>query len=66
MSVQQLKQELAILSDSERAEVSAFLFHLRHNSDADYQAAIRRRMDDKDPSHWVTLAELESRVAKND
>jgi hypothetical protein len=62
MSVQELKTELAALSETERAEVSAFLFHLRHASDQDYQAAVQRRMDDKNPSHWLTLDELESRL----
>ena len=62
MSVQELKTELAALSETERAEVSAFLFHLRHASDPDYQSAVQRRMDDKNPSHWLTLDELESRL----
>ena len=62
MSVQELKTELAALSETERAEVSAFLFHLRHASDADYQAVVQRRMDDKDPSHWVPLDELKRRL----
>jgi hypothetical protein len=53
---------LAALSETERAEISAFLFHLRHASDPDYQAAVQRRMDDKNPSHWLTLDGLESRL----
>ena len=56
MSVQELKTELAALSETERAEVSAFLFHLRHASDLNYQAAVQLRMEDKNPSHWLTLA----------
>jgi len=62
MSVQELKTELAALSETERAEVSAFLFHLRHASDPDYQATVQRRMDDKNPAHWLTLNELEGRL----
>ena len=62
MSVQDLKTALTALSETERAEVSAFLFHLRHASDPDYQAAVQCRMDDKNPSHWLTLDELESRL----
>ena len=62
MSVQDLKAELAALSEKERAEVAAFLFHQRRASDADYQAAVQRRMDDKDPAHWVPLDELEHRL----
>jgi hypothetical protein len=62
MSVQQLKNELAALSDAERAEVSAFLFHLRHASDADYQATLERRLNDKDSSHWLSVEEVEKRL----
>ena len=62
MSVQELKAELAALSETERAEVSAFLFHLRHAGDPDYEAAIQRRMDDKNPAHWLTLNDLERRL----
>ena len=62
MSVQEIKAELAALSEEERAEVSAFLFHVRHASDADYQADVQRRLDDKDPAHWVPLDELEPRL----
>ena len=65
MSVQELKTELAALSENERAEVSAFLFHLRHASDWDYQATIQRRMDDKGPSHWLPLDELERRLGSS-
>ena len=63
MSVQEIKAELAALSEKERAEVSAFLFHLRHASDEDYQAAVRRRLDDKDPAHWVPLNDLDRRLS---
>jgi hypothetical protein len=57
-----LKKELVGLSAGEQAEVSAFLFQLRHKSDADYQATLTRRLDDKDPAHWLTLEEFEKRL----
>lgn len=62
MSVEQLKKELVTLSAEEQAEVAAFLFHLRHSSDGDYQSTLQRRMDDKDPSHWLTVPEFERRL----
>ena len=62
MSVMDLKRELVALSAAEQAEVAAFLFQLRHKDDADYQAKIRRRLDDKDPSHWLTPDEFERRL----
>ena len=61
MSVQQLKRELAALSDSER-EVVAYLFHLKHSSDSDYQADVERRLNDKDSSHWLSIEEAEKRL----
>jgi hypothetical protein len=57
-----LKKELVALSVNEQAEVAAFLFHLRRKGEADYQAKIERRLGDKDPSHWLTLSEVERRL----
>ncbi|MES1226229.1 MAG: hypothetical protein ABUT20_62715 [Bacteroidota bacterium] len=53
MSVMDLKKELVALSAAEQAEVAAFLFQLRRKEDTDYQATLRRRLDDKDP--YITL-----------
>jgi hypothetical protein len=65
MSVKELKKELTALSATEQAEVAAFLFHLRHTLDPDYQTAVERRMADKDPAHWLTPDELERRLDSN-
>lgn len=65
MSVIDVKKELIALSASEQAEVAAFLFQLRRKDDVDYQAAIQRRLDDKDPSHWLTPDEFEKRLEQN-
>lgn len=62
MSVMDLKKELAALSATEQAEVAAFLFQIRRKDDPDYQAKIRRRLDDKDPSHWLAPDEFERRL----
>jgi hypothetical protein len=65
MSVMDLKKELIALSATEQAEVAAFLFQLRHKADAGYQAKIQRRLDDKDPSHWLTPDEFEKRLSQS-
>ena len=57
-----LKKELVVLTASEQAEVAAFLFQLRRKADADYQASLRRRLNDKDPAHWLTPDEFERRL----
>jgi hypothetical protein len=66
MSVQQLKQELSVLSPAEQAEVAAFLFQLRHCTDTDYQATIDRRRNDRDPAHWLKADEFERRLDRAD
>jgi hypothetical protein len=65
MSVMDLKKELTALSANEKAEVAAFLFQLRRKDDTDYQAQIQRRLDDKDPSHWLAPDEFERRLNQN-
>jgi hypothetical protein len=65
MSVKELKSQLVTLSPLEQAEVAAFLFHLRHATDPDYQSAVTRRIADKDTAHWLTPDELERRMDQN-
>jgi len=62
MSVQDLKRELVTLSASEQAEVAAFLFQLRHSADPACQTVVKRRLNDKDPAHWLTPDEFERRL----
>jgi hypothetical protein len=60
-----LKKELVELSAAEQAEVAAFLFQLRRKNDSEYQDKIQSRLDDKDPSHWLTPDEFEKRLNSN-
>ncbi len=62
MSVEELKKVLSCLSAAEQSEVSAFLFYLRHRTDAAYQTELAARMADRDPSHWLTPEEFEKRL----
>jgi hypothetical protein len=62
MSVEELKKTVAALSPGEQNELTAFLFHLRHRGDVAYQATLKARMDDKDPSRWLTPEEFEKRL----
>jgi hypothetical protein len=62
MSVEELKKTVVTLSPQEQNELTAFLFHLRHRGDVAYQPTLKARMDDKDPSHWLTPEEFEKRL----
>ena len=62
MSVEQIKNSIASLSPTEQSEVSAFLFHLRHASDPEYQSRVDARLADTDPTHWLSPEEFERRL----
>ena len=65
MTVTDLKKELVALSTAERTEVAAFLFQLRRKDDVAYQTTVRRRLNDKEPSHWLTPDEFEKQLNQN-
>ena len=62
MSIEEIKKVLIALSEAEQSEVTAFLFHLRHSRDPDYQDVVTERLSDADASHWVTPEEFEKRL----
>lgn len=63
MSIQELKEELKTLSAPERRQLAAFLVTLRHRDLAGYRERLARKMDDDDPAHWLTLEQLDQRLA---
>ncbi len=62
MSVEELERELSSLADAERHRIMAYLVSIEDQKRAEYMAEMTRRLDDKDPSHWITLEELEKRL----
>lgn len=62
MSVEEIKHSITVLSPTEQREVSAFLFHLRHAADTEYQERTNARLSDRDPAHWLTPEEFERRL----
>lgn len=66
MSVQEIKEKLATLSRREQDEVVAFLFHLRHADDSEHQSALAHRLEDKDPSHWLSPDQFERELDKKE
>ena len=66
MSVQEIKEQLAALPRKDQDDVIAFLFHVRHADDKEYEAEIERRMGDKNPSHWLSPDEFERRLDESE
>lgn len=66
MSVQEIKKQIADLPRDAQDEVMAFIFHLRHAGDNDYQRTTSERLADKDPSHWLSPDEFERELEKRE
>jgi hypothetical protein len=62
MSVEEIKSGIAELSPQLQREISAYLFHLRHAADAEYQETVEARFSETAPSHWLTPEEFERRL----
>ncbi len=58
MEVGVLKSELAALESKDRRRMIAFLLALEERDNHAYRQELARRIDDKDPTHWSTLDEL--------
>jgi hypothetical protein len=64
MSLAQLKDQAAHLQPNEQRELIAFLVSRQAELDEDFKDSLARKIDDKDPSHWVELDELRRRYSE--
>ena len=58
MTLEQIKEQLAGLPQEHQDHVAAYLAHLRHSRDPFSARKLAAKIDDKDPSHWVSLDTL--------
>jgi len=56
-----MKEELAVMPQDQQDHLAAYLTHLRHLRDPEFRGDLRRRIDDRDPAHWVSLDQLRER-----
>lgn len=63
MSMAELMREVAALPQERQNELAAFLLHLRLQHDPVWKAEMARRIDDKEPSHWVELDDWKKELA---
>jgi len=62
MSLENLKREAAALDDQSRKDLVAFLVSLREEQWHAHARAVGRKLDDPDPSRWLTLEEFQARL----
>jgi hypothetical protein len=63
MSIEAIKQELAGLDAAGRQQIIAYLVSINQRENPEYRAKMARKIDDNDPSHWLTLEEFEKRLS---
>lgn len=63
MSLADLKHEVERLLPEDRRHLLAFLITLEGRNDATQRAELERKIDDRDPEHWITLSEARLRLA---
>jgi transcription elongation GreA/GreB family factor len=66
MSIDAIKQELANLNVEHRNEIVAYLLAIDDQKSAEYRTALTRKVDDRNPDHWLTLEELDRRLSLGD
>lgn len=57
-----LKREAAALDDDSRKELFSFLVALREQQWSAHARALARRLDDPDPSRWLTVEEFKTQL----
>jgi hypothetical protein len=60
MSFESLKREAAALAPTERRQLIGFLLSL--NVTDEERASLSRKIDDNDPSHWLSLDEVDAKL----
>jgi hypothetical protein len=66
MSMAEIMREVAGWPAERQNELAAFLLHLRLEKDNARRSEMTRRIDDKNPDNWVTLAEWKKASAVNE
>ncbi len=66
MNVEELEREVEGLNDAERRRLMAHLVAIEDRKRPAYRAEMARKIDDKDPSHWLTLEEFDRLLAERD
>ena len=58
MTLEQIKEQLASMPEEEQDHVVAYVVHLRHMRDPLTRQELTRKLDDRDPAHWISVDQL--------
>ena len=57
----EIKEGLEEMTVEERQEITSFLVRLELSGDESYWERVRRRSEDRNPEHWVSLQDLSTK-----
>ena len=55
MTMAELMREVANLAPEQKDELAAYLLHVRLAQDEAWRTEMTRKVDDRDPAHWISL-----------
>jgi TorA maturation chaperone TorD len=58
MTMEQIKEKLASMPEEQQDHLAAYMVHLRHLRDPLARQEITRKIDDREPSHWISVEQL--------
>ncbi len=61
MKLDDVKTEVAEMSEHQQDHLAAYLVHLRHQRDAEIGREIAAKIEDKDGKNWISLDELKKK-----
>ncbi len=62
MSFEQIKREVALLSQQQQEELITYTLQLRYAHDEAFHREVTDRLNDREKSHWLTPDEFERRL----
>jgi hypothetical protein len=65
MTMTELRNAIRRCSKEDQDQLAAFLTVLRQQRDPEYLASLDRRINDRDPQHWVSLEELKEQFRRD-
>jgi hypothetical protein len=63
MTVEELEKAVEGLSFAEKGKLLNYIVSSRNRQDPSAMKELQARLDDKDPSHWIPLSEVEARLS---
>ncbi|MFT5467787.1 MAG: hypothetical protein ACI8UO_002894 [Verrucomicrobiales bacterium] len=66
MSLAQIKDEVAAMTEREQRELFGYMISLRDTNDKELKRSLARKIDDNNPANWMNMDEFSERLSALD